>query len=132
LIFFLSCSKTGKTEENNISIKEQNKTKTVKKPVKKENFTTVKVDGFTLKFDKNGIVYPKEKTVLLFENNNTYSKAQESVLQKLKMKYYKTDSGFLKKYFNITSYPTIVILDKNKTVKYENFTPYEILKAEGF
>ena len=41
-------------------------------------------------------------------------------------------SEYLKNYFHINTYPTIIILDKNKTIRYENFVPYEILKEERF
>jgi hypothetical protein len=54
---------------------------------------------------------------------------QEEVLKYLKIKYYKTNNKFLEKYFKISMYPTTVIIDKNKTIKFENFTPIEILKG---
>jgi hypothetical protein len=78
------------------------------------------------------LIYPKEKTVLLFEDNSTKSNMQKIVLDKLKVKYIATDNPYLKNYFKIKTIPTIIVLDKNKTIKYENFVPYEILKAEGF
>jgi DNA gyrase/topoisomerase IV subunit A len=137
LIFFISCSKNTNTNENK-TVKTENNTTLKKTEVKKvknekpKDIVIIKLNDFQLEFNKTKLIYPKEKTVILFDNNNTYSKAQESVLQKLNVKYYKTNSPYLEKYFNIEYYPTIVVLDKNKTVKYENFTPYEILKAEGF
>ena len=134
LLFFSACSKNIKTEEKHITT-ETNQTKQLQKIHKINNnsdITVIKFDNFELKFKKNTLIYPKQKTLILFENNNTYSKTQELVLKKLHTKYYKTDSNYLINYFNIQIYPTIIVLDKNKTVKYENFTPYEILKAEGF
>jgi len=135
LLFLISgCSKNVKTEENHITA-ETNQTQYTQKAdtkIKNGNITVVKFDNFELKFKKNTLIYPKQKTVILFENNSSYSKAQEMVLKKLSIKYYKTDSTFLQNYFNIQTYPTIVVLENNKTIKYENFTPYEILKAEGF
>ena len=133
IIFFTGCNKKTKqpqTTDNNtttVNIKKQNNPK--KNPA---NITIIKFNGFELKFKNNELIYPKEKTIILFDNNNTYSKAQEIVLNKLNVKYYKTNTLYLEKYFNIQYYPTIIVLDKNKTIKYENFTPYEILKAEGF
>jgi hypothetical protein len=126
IIFIAGCSKEKHSQ--NIQT-DTNQTQT--KPVK-DKILSVRINGLTLKFDKNGIIYPDKKTILLFDNNNTYSKAQEIVLKKLKVKYYKTDSSVLEEKFGIQTYPTIIVLDRNKTVKYENFTPYEILKAEGF
>jgi len=132
LLFFSACSKNVKTEENHI-ITETNQTQyTQNKNIKKNDVTIIKFDNLALKFKNNTLIYPKQKTIILFDNNNTYSKAQGLVLKKLKTTYYKTNSPYLEKYFNIQTYPTIVVLDKNKTIKYENFTPYEILKAEGF
>lgn len=135
LIFFISCTNNEKSNNKNLENNESNITVTIKHKIKKENpdnITYIKLENFKLEFNNSTLIYPENKTVLLFENNNTFSKAQESVLNKLNLKYYKTNSPYLEKYFNIKYYPTIVVLDKNKTVKYENFTPYEILKAEGF
>jgi len=127
IIFFSACSKNTKPKDNHIAKENNNTTK-----IQKSDITIINFDNFQLKFKKNNLIYPKEKTIILFDNNNTYSKAQEMVLNKLNVKYYKTNAIYLEKYFNIQYYPTIVVLDKNKTIKYENFTPYEILKAEGF
>ncbi len=132
LLFFSACSKNVKTEEDN-TITETNQTQyTQNKNKKKNDITLIKLDNLSLKFKNNTLIYPKQKTIILFDNNNTYSKAQELVLKKLKTTYHKTNLTYLEKYFNIQIYPTIVVLDKNKTIKYENFTPYEILKTEGF
>ncbi|AZV47210.1 hypothetical protein C3L23_07965 [Nautilia sp. PV-1] len=130
IIFIAGCSKNTKPAENHQNI-ETNQSQQ-KKPQKENDIIKITFDNFTLKFKENKLIYPKTKTVILFDNNSSYSKAQELVLKKLNVKYYKTDSAYLEKYFNIQYYPTIIVLDKNKTVKYENFTPYEILKAEGF
>ncbi|WP_456480112.1 hypothetical protein [Nautilia sp.] len=130
-ILFLSltgCFKNTKQEHSEPVQKEVIQ----KKPPKKNSVITIKLKDLELKFKENRLIYPKNKTVLLFENNNTFSKAEKLVLKKLNVKFYQINSPYLEKYFNIQYYPTIVVLDKNKTVKYENFTPYEILKAEGF
>ncbi len=123
-IFFIGCEqKTKKTynKEKNIS----NITKNVNKTAK--NFIIQEKD-FNITFKNNKLVYPNKKIILLFYDNNFYSKEEIKVLRKLNVKFYKTNNEFLKKYFKIEYYPTIVILDKNKTIKFENFTPYEILK----
>jgi len=128
IFLFIGCDKHKKySHSNNIKIKESNNTKTYKK-----NLFTIKVNDFNLSFKKDKLIYPNKKMVFLFYDNNFYSKEEEKILNKLNIKYYKTNNKFLINYFNITYFPTIVILDKNKTIKFENFTPYEILKTEGF
>lgn len=142
LVFFVSCSKEqSQKNETNITKKANINIKNEKKIVQEKNSTVVqeknaikkiKLNNFELIFKDNKLIYPNKRIVLLFENNNTYSYAQKLVLKRLKIKYIKANSKFLQNYFNITIFPTIIVLDKNKTVKYENFVPYEILKAEGF
>ena len=134
LVFFAACSKESNKNEANITKKTNTNIKNYEKEVIQEKNFTKKIilDDFELTFQDSKLIYPNKRVVLFFENNNTYSKAQEVILKKLKIKYIKVNSKFLKDYFNITIFPTIVLLDKNKTIKYENFVPYEILKAEGF
>lgn len=142
LVFFVSCSKEqSQKNETNITKKANINIKNEKKIVQEKNSTVVqeknaikkiKLNNFELIFKDNKLIYPNKRIVLLFENNNTYSYAQKLILKRLKIKYIKANSKFLQNYFNITIFPTIIVLDKNKTVKYENFVPYEILKAEGF
>jgi hypothetical protein len=93
---------------------------------------TINLNDTNLTFKKDKLIYPNKRVVILFEDNSSISKAQEMVLDKLNVKYSKTQNQFLKEYFQIKTIPTIIVLDKNKTIKYENFVPYEILKAEGF
>jgi len=129
LFLFIGCqSNTKHTEkkENNISINNNIQKK------ENQNFIVIKDGNLSFKFLNNKLIYPKNKTIILFKDNSFYSKEEEKVLKRLNLKFFISNNEYLKKYFNITIYPTIVVLDKNKTVKYENFTPYEILKAEGF
>jgi len=134
--FIISCSKTSKENKNQKNSTENNiSVKTIQQQrqnVEKDETKMLQFGNLTLTFKNGELVYPHEKTVILLEGNNTYSKAQEGILDKLGIKYYKTSSEFLKEYFEIHKTPSIVVLENNKTVKYENFTPYEILKAEGF
>ncbi len=129
IIIFLGCNNNKNTHKPNVTKITQ---KSKKKLQKNNEITYIKDGNLTLKFKKSTLIYPKNKTILLFSDNSFYSKEQKRILQKLNVHFYKTDNLFLKNYFKITIYPTIIVLDKNKTVKYENFTPYEILKAEGF
>ncbi|EDM24604.1 hypothetical protein FE773_08590 [Caminibacter mediatlanticus TB-2] len=130
LIFFLGCSKKENSEEKKPI--ETNTTKT-KQTKNKKTYSKIiiKINDFNLTIKNKKLIYPKKKIIFLFENNSTYSKMQEEVLNQMKLQYIKTDNEFLKKFFNIKTFPTIVVLDKNKTIKYENFVPLEILKAEG-
>ena len=134
LVFFVACSKESNKNEVNITQKPNISIKNYEKRVIQEKNSTKKIvlSDVELIFKDNKLVCPNKRVVLFFENNTTYSKAQEVVLKKLKTKYIKVSSKFLQDYFNITLFPTLVVLDKNKTIKYENFVPYEILKAEGF
>jgi len=135
LVFFVSCSKEqSQKNETNITKKTNTNIKNYeKKFVQEKNaIKKIKLNNFELIFKDNKLIYPNKRVVLFFENNTTYSHAQKLVLKRLKIKYIKANSKFLQNYFNITIFPTIIVLDKNKTVKYENFVPYEILKAEGF
>ena len=132
LVFFVACSKESNKNEVNITKKTN---VNIKNKALQEKNSTKKIilNDFELIFENNKLVYPNKKVVLFFKNNNTYSKSQELVLKRLKTKYIKIiNSKFLLDYFNITILPTIIVLDKNKIIRYENFVPYEILKAEGF
>ncbi|GAX87129.1 conserved hypothetical protein [Lebetimonas natsushimae] len=130
LIFFIGCNNNTKKEVNNQINKKliQAKNKINKKTID-TNTTIITLNDYNLTFKNNQLIYPKNKIYILFYDESRYSKMQEDALKYLKIKYYKTDSEFLKKYFKITIYPTTVILDKNKTIKFENFTPIEILKG---
>ena len=125
IILFIGCDKK---ENNQQDIKSKPK---IIEPIKKDE-TNIKIKDLTLTFKKNRLIYPNKKVILLFSDGKMYSKEEARILKKLNVKFYETKNRFLNNYFNIKYYPTIVVLDKNKTVKYENFTPYEILKAEGF
>jgi hypothetical protein len=125
LIFFGCTSQNTKKK-----IIEKTEKKTQIKKVK--NTQTISLNDINLTFKNNKLIYPKNKTVLLFEDNSTASKMQEIILKKLNTKFKKTDNPFLKEFFHIKTFPTIVVLENNKTIKYENFVPYQILKAEGF
>jgi len=115
-LFFLGCD---------------NKKSNTSNPIKKQNKIIIKGEDFNLTFKNKKLIYPKKRVILLFFNKSSYSLEEEKILKRLNLTFHKTNNKFLKSYFKIRYYPTIVILDKNQTIKYENFTPYEILKAEG-
>jgi len=110
------------------SSQEKNETNTTKE-IKLEENKTIQIEDLTLKFVNKKLIYPQKKVILLFSNNNKYSKQQEEILSKFNTRFYIiTDNEYLQNYFNIKMFPSIIILDKNKTIKFENFTPYEFLK----
>jgi len=126
MILITGCSDKGKKEKKG---EETNKT-VVEKPssITKPQTIIIDLNDTNLTFKENNLTYPKKRVVLLFADNSRYSEEQAEILKKMKLKYYKTDNEYLKKYFKIQKYPTIIILDKNKTIRFENLTPYEFLK----
>ncbi|RUM57252.1 MAG: hypothetical protein DSY40_01030, partial [Nautilia sp.] len=70
------------------------------------------------------------KQILVFINNSTLSKEQIEELKKNKINFFKTSNKELENYFDIKIFPTLIIIEKNKTKKYEGFIPSEILKYE--
>ena len=132
IILILGCSSNEK-ERNRGQKQPHSQTQEIKTDNNKPDTSIIiKLYDFNVTFKDNLLVYPKERIFLLFDNNSTYCKMQEEVLKDLKVNYKKTNNEYLKNYFHIQTYPTIIILDKNKTIRYENFVPYEILKAEGY
>jgi hypothetical protein len=127
--FIIGCNNTKKEVNQTKLQKTENKIKNNENNTTKNNITIITFSDFNLTFKNNQLIYPKNKIYILFYDDSKYSKMQEEVLNYLQIKYYKTNNKFLKKYFHITIYPTTVILDKNKTIKFENFTPIEILKG---
>jgi hypothetical protein len=127
IFFFTACSNTKKEEEN----QRYSKQTEIKKihPKTKNETISIKIEDLNLIFKNKKLIYPQKKVYLFFYDNSNFSKMQEEALNYLKVKFYKTNDEFLKKYFKITIYPTTIILDKNKTIKFENFTPIEILKG---
>lgn len=133
IIFILGCNNNEK-ERNGASFKPRSQTQEIKTDNNKPgtDIIIININDFNVTFKDNLLIYPKNRIFLLFDNNSTYCKMQEDVLKDLNVTYKKTNNEYLKNYFHIQTYPTIIILDKNKTVRYENFVPYEILKAEGY
>ncbi len=132
-LFIVGCNNNTSKKINNKENLENNTSKNFEKRGERETQEIViRLNDINLTFVNKTLIYPKKKIILLFDNNSTMCISQEAVLEKLNKKFIKTDNPFLANYFKIKKYPTIVVLDINKTVKYENFVPYEILKTEGF
>jgi len=129
LVLFIGCEqhKNNNNKEINHTIPKN------KGNIQKETQNEIIIKGkdFNLTFKNKKLIYPKKRIILLFYKNDLYSIEEEKTLKKLHLNFHKTNNKTLEKIFHIKYYPTIVILDHNKTIKYENFTPYEILKAEG-
>ena len=129
LLVLIGCSdKNQKKEkiyiEDVVKINELNNSNVVKNNI-------IKIKDLKFYEKNNSISYNFEKTkILVFINGDKYSNLQIKELDKTNVKYYIIDNEKLKQYFKIKEYPTILILDKNSTKKYEGFIPYEILKYE--
>jgi len=132
ILLFIGCFENKKPPQTSNNQTKTPNIKTINKKPKNPDIEIIMLEDFNLSFKKNSLIYPKKTIFLLFDDNSTKCKMQENVLKRLNIKYKKTNNPYLKNYFSITTYPTIVVLDKNKTVKYENFVPYEILKEERF
>ncbi|MEO1942392.1 MAG: hypothetical protein ABGW77_05810 [Campylobacterales bacterium] len=95
--------------------------------------TIYQVGEYNLTFKNHKLVqYPPKRLYLFFIDGGKYSELEERFLQELGIPYLLVEDPDLDEEFNISIYPTIVILDRNRTIKYEGFTPYEILKAERY
>ena len=126
LVFMIACdNKDNNHKENkNPTQKEKN----ISNIVKTENIPNKKIKEENKKMDLLSSF--KDKSLLLFVDDSKISQNQIKELNNYKQKFYKIDNDELKLHFNIKSYPTIIIVDKNKTKKYEGFIPYQILKYE--
>ena len=115
ILFFIACEKK---EDKKIEV---NLTQQPKNIIKK-------IDGLT--FVNNKLKFEKREILLICAEENEKCLEEADILKDLKVKFTLTTDEFLIDYFNIETFPTILIVDKNIT-KYEGFTPYEILKVEG-
>jgi len=129
LLILIGCSdKNQKKEkiyiEDVVKINELNNSNVVKNNI-------IKIKDLKFYEKNNSISYNFEKIkILVFINGDKYSNLQIKELDKTNVKYYIIDNEKLKQYFKIKEYPTILVIDKNSTKKYEGFIPYEILKYE--
>lgn len=129
ILFFAGCNGKKETKKLEVNLSQ----------LPEVNITSPKIVVYQLGKElnltfKNGklVDYPPKRTYLLFTDGGKFSKIEERFLKELEIPYYPVRDSDLAKEFNISEYPTIVILDRNRTIKYEGFTPYEILKAEKY
>jgi len=141
-LLFIGCNKKNKTKiefntTNNTTINDttiDNITSNfnISKPEKTKITTKIiSIDDINCTKTNNKIIYNfKSKKILVFVDNSKNSTLQLQELNKSKKKFYIIHNQDLENYFNIVSFPTIVIVDNNSTKKYEGFIPYEVLKYE--
>jgi len=132
ILLFSGCEHNSNTKNTQINKNKEIKNTKINISKPKNDTIRIKEKDFNLTFINSKLVYPKNKMILLFENNSLYSQEEEKILKKLNIKFHKTENKFLANYFKIIYYPSIIILDKNQTVIYQNFMPYEMLKTQGF
>jgi len=128
LLFLVGCSDT-KQKDKKLYIEDVVKTTNTTNTPK---INIININNLKFKEIDDNISYnfdtPK---ILLFIDNSKESTLQIKELKKLNKKYYIIKNSKLIKFFNIVSFPTIVITkDNNNTKKYEGFIPNEILKYE--
>jgi len=123
--FLIGCQKENKSL-NKVYIEDVVKPDTIKeKIIKIEDLTFYKTDDNKIKYSFT------EPKILLFVNNNNFSELQIKELKKIKDKFYIITNQKLINYFNISTFPTIIITkDNNHTKKYEGFIPKEMLNYE--
>jgi len=132
-LYFIGCEQQHNNNDNNKHFNEfnENKIKTIKSPQTINKSTSIKIGDLTFHKEKNNITYSFQKPeILLFIDENQNSKLQLSELKKLNTKFYIIKNVDLINFFNITTYPTIIITDGKKTKKYVGFIPAVMLKYE--
>ncbi len=137
LLIFVGCDENKdvkKSIKESVQVKTQQKIES-KKPIVKikkiriKNFDNNRSIEFVFKNNKLTSIF-KNKIVLLFLNKSILSKEQLSYMKKTKTEFFVVKNQQLIDYFNILDFPSLVILDKNKTKKYNSILPYEVLKIE--
>jgi len=124
LLFFIGCSNQNEKKIYINDVVEINSTvKSKSNKIEIENLTFYEKNS-SLSYDFN------QSVLLVFVDENKYSQLQLKELNKTHKKFYIISNQKLEKYFKIKKYPTILIIDKNSTKRYEGFIPYEILKYE--
>jgi len=131
-LFFIGCNNTNSHSEKKEVKNNKTITKKVVRPIK--TISTTEIAKFpTLVFkEKNGkISYETNTTnILVFTDDSKMSNAQIKELNKSKRNFYIIKSIKLLNYFDIKKFPTLIVLEKNSSKKYEGFVPNEVLQYE--
>ena len=127
LLFFIGCNNQN---EKKVYIDDVINSNEIPQQITKKP-KIIKIKDLVFYENNNSITYNFNKSkILIFLDNNKYSKLQLKELNKTNIKYYIINNEKLEQHFKIKEYPTILVVDKNSTKKYEGFIPYEILKYE--
>jgi len=131
-LLLIGCNKTTYQKESDKSTETNKIISTNSKPkIKKEIKIIKKFPNLVFKEKNETIFYETNTTnILLFVDNSNLSIAQKEELNKSKIDFYIIKNIKLLNYFDIKKFPTLIILEKNKTKKYEGFIPSEVLKYE--
>jgi ribosomal protein L33 len=124
LILFIGCG-------------DDKKTKIVLEEDKKNNDEKIVIQNFDknltkdLIFKENKLVYNSDyKLILLFLDDSDLSNEQLSHIKRLNRDFFVIDDKQVLEYFDILEFPSLIILEKNSTKKYNSILPYEVLKVE--
>jgi len=140
-IIFIGCGNEEDKKETKVvkSVKVVDSKKEIKKVIQKPEVVIEKIklksfdnkDSVELKFKDDKLISKFDKrVVLLFLNDSTLSKEQLSYMKKTKKEFFVVKNEEVLNYFNVLHFPTIIILDKNETKRYDSILPYEVLKIE--
>jgi len=129
LLFFVGCGE--KTQHKKVYIEDILPQKKLTKN-SKEKKIQIKIKDLVFTKDSNSFKYSFDtKKILLFINDNKFSKYQLEELNKSKQKFYIVNNKKLIRFFKINKFPTIIITKDNNTTKtYEGYIPNEVLKYE--
>jgi thioredoxin-related protein len=122
-IVFIGCSDKKETK---IIIEEP---KPVVEKIEITNFDKNSTIEFIFKEDKLVSNFNK-KLILLFLNNSALSQEQLSHMKRTKKDFFIVKNAKLLDYFNVLEFPSLIILEKNSTKRYNSILPYEVLKVE--
>ncbi len=128
LIFIISCSDTKQTTTQT---SKQTPNKQITKTKKTLSPKIIKVDDLVFREFNDSITYHFDKVVILaFLDNSKLSQNQKVELQHIKQKFYIIKNEKLKNFFKIQTYPTIIVIEQNKTKKFNGFVPRVVLNYE--
>ena len=122
--YFVGC-------DNKKNINSQQTEITISNETIKSQPKIIKVDDLEFIENNNTFSYHFENQVILFfSDDSKESKLEQKELKSLNKKFYIIKKPKLIEFFKIVKYPTILIIDKNNTKKFEGFIPAIMLKYE--